>query len=210
MQPDVLQLYVVTDESSSPSHLQDTLRKAMVGGCTAIQLRRKAVSGREFVQLGHALRSLTREWGCLFLVNDRVDVALAVDADGVHVGQDDIPCRDVRRLMRDKWIGVSASTVEEAKQAERDGADYLGVGALFPTRSKADATPTPLPGLRAIAEAVRMPIVGIGGIERQNAASVIEHGAAGIAVVSAIMSAPDPEWAARTLKQEVTRSLAAR
>ncbi|MCL6627246.1 MAG: thiamine phosphate synthase [Alicyclobacillus shizuokensis] len=195
-----LRVYVVTDERPDERSLIETVRSALAGGATAIQLRRKQELGRRFVELGRALRALAHETGALFFINDRVDVAMVVDADGVHVGQDDIPCRDVRRLLGpEKVIGVSAETVDEARQAEADGADYLGVGAVFPTQSKPDAGYTGLAGLRQIAEAVRIPVVAIGGIQIQNAPRVLEHGADGLAVVSAVMSAPQPDQAAAQL-----------
>ncbi|GIM45051.1 thiamine phosphate synthase [Collibacillus ludicampi] len=195
-----LQLYVVTDERPNGDELLPIIRSAIEGGATAIQLRRKQELGRRFVELGMAVRKLTREYGVLFFVNDRVDVALLVDADGVHVGQDDISCRDARRILGDRLIGVSADTVEEAIAAERDGADYLGVGAVFPTRSKADAGYTGLDGLRDIVKAVHIPVVAIGGIQASNVAETMRTGAAGVAVVSAVMSAANPKEAAAGLK----------
>jgi thiamine-phosphate pyrophosphorylase len=201
-----LQLYVVTDERPDGEQLLPIVRAAIAGGATAIQLRRKQELGRRFVELGRAIRAITRESGVLFFVNDRVDVALLVDADGVHLGQDDIPCRDARHLMGDRIIGISAETVAEAVQAERDGADYLGVGAVFPTQSKPDAGYTGLDGLRQIVQAVQIPVVAIGGIQHSNMESVMQTGAAGIAVVSAVMSAHDPKAAASALSQTLLRT----
>jgi thiamine-phosphate pyrophosphorylase len=195
-----LQMYVVTDERPCGEELLPIIRSAIEGGATAVQLRRKQELGRKFVELGRAIRELTRECGVLFFVNDRVDVALLVDADGVHVGQEDISCRDARRILGDRIIGVSAETVEEAITAEREGADYLGVGAVFPTRSKPDAGYTGIDGLREIVRAVRIPVVAIGGIDADNAAETMRTGAAGIAVVSAVMSAADPKEATARLK----------
>jgi thiamine-phosphate pyrophosphorylase len=195
-----LRVYVVTDERPDGRACLDVVRAALAGGATAVQLRRKQELGRRFVELGHALRELTREAGALFFINDRVDVAQVVDADGVHVGQDDISCRDARRLLGpDKIIGVSAETVAQALAAEADGADYLGVGAVFPTQSKPDAGYTGLAGLREIADAVRIPVVAIGGIQIDNAVEVLRHGADGLAVVSAVMSSPHPDQAAAAL-----------
>lgn len=196
---DKLRLYVVTDERSDGDSLLATAEAAIRGGATALQLRRKNELGRQFVTLGHALRLMTREAGVLFFVNDRVDVAVLVDADGVHVGQDDISCRDARRLMPGKLIGVSAATPTEAAQAERDGADYLGVGSVYVTHSKPDADYTGLEGLEAIVRQASIPVVAIGGIGLSNLNPVLESGAAGVAVVSAVMSAQDPEAAARAL-----------
>ncbi len=194
-----LRVYVITDERDDLPDLLRVLAAAAQGGATAVQLRRKAQLGREFVTFARALRDFTREAGLLFFVNDRVDVAQIVDADGVHVGQDDISCRDARRLLGDRIIGVSAETAEEALRAERDGADYLGVGAVYNTRSKADAGRAGLAGLAEIARLVRIPVVGIGGISPENAGPVLQAGAAGLAVISAVMDAPDPERATRRL-----------
>ncbi|SFU46276.1 thiamine phosphate synthase [Alicyclobacillus macrosporangiidus] len=199
-----LKLYVVTDERPDGEALLPIVERAIAGGATAVQLRRKQELGRRFVELGRALRELTRRAGVLFFINDRVDVAAIVDADGVHVGQDDISCRDARRLLGpEKVIGVSAETVEEAVAAELDGADYLGVGAVYPTQSKPDAGFTGLDGLTEIVRSVRIPVVAIGGIGLANAGEPMRCGASGIAVVSAVMSAPDPEAAARALRSRV-------
>lgn len=196
---DRMRLYVVTDEQDDAGSLLQALSGAMAGGAGTVQLRRKGELGRRFVELGRAVRSLTREAGALFIVNDRVDVALLVDADGVHLGQDDISCRDARRLLPDRLVGISAATAQEAVRAERDGADYLGVGAIFPTPSKADADICGLAGLREAARAVSIPVVAIGGIDARTAALAASAGAAGVAVVSAVMGAPDPRLAAHSL-----------
>ncbi|GMA50658.1 thiamine-phosphate synthase [Alicyclobacillus contaminans] len=194
-----LALYVVTDEGNDTERLLRAVREAVAGGATAVQLRRKQEDGRRFVELGHAVRAITREAGALYFVNDRVDIALVTDADGVHIGQSDIPCLDARRLMGDRWIGVSAGSLKEALQAERDGADYLGVGAVFPTTSKDDAEVCGMDVLRDIARAVQIPVVAIGGIQADNAADVVRAGARGVAVVSAVMLAEDPRRAASHL-----------
>lgn len=145
----------------------------------------------------------TRRYKVPLIINDRVDVALAVDAEGVHLGQEDIPCALARKLVGpDKILGISASSVEEALQAEKDGADYLGVGAVFPTGTKADAGDAiGLEKLRVIRQSVNIPIVAIGGINAGNAAAVAATGVAGLSVVSAIVSAPDPKKAACILRQ---------
>ncbi|MCL6452795.1 MAG: thiamine phosphate synthase [Alicyclobacillus sp.] len=199
-----LRLYVVTDEGPDPRRLLQQVERAIAGGATAVQLRRKAELGRRFVEIGRQLRALTRERGVLLLVNDRVDVAQIVDADGVHVGQDDITCQDARRLLGDRIVGVSATTLAEALAAERDGADYLGVGSVFPTGSKPDAELCGLEGLAEMARAVHVPVVAIGGIHLGNVHEVVRAGADGIAVVSAVMSALDPAQAARSLLQAVS------
>ena len=199
-------LYVITDRrlSRGRSHLE-VARAAIEGGATAIQLRDKEATTRELIEAGLALRELTRERGVAFIVNDRVDVALAVEADGVHVGQDDMPAKLARRLMGpDKIVGVSASSVEEALRAEADGADYVSASPVFATPTKPDAPPpTGLEGLRAIVEAVRIPVVAIGGINEGNVEEVIRAGADGVAVISAVVAAPDIAAAARRLRQKI-------
>ncbi|CAM3988859.1 thiamine phosphate synthase [Alicyclobacillus pomorum] len=200
---DRLQLYVVTDERPDTDSVLQAVREAVAGGATAVQLRRKNEDGRRLVEMGHAIRRITREFGALYFVNDRVDIALVTDADGVHVGQSDIPCKDVRALMGDKFVGISAATVEEAKQAERDGADYLGVGALYPTSSKADAEVCGVEALEEILQVVSIPVVGIGGISLENVQDVIRAGADGVAVVSAVMLAANPRSASQQFLEQI-------
>jgi thiamine-phosphate pyrophosphorylase len=199
-------LYVITDPrlSRGKSHLE-VMRAAIEGGATAIQLRDKEASTRELIEVGQALRELTRERGVAFIVNDRVDVALAVDADGVHVGQDDMPAMLARKLVGpDKIVGVSASTVEEALQAEADGADYVSASPVFSTPTKTDTPPpTGLEGLRAFVETLRVPVVAIGGINEGNVEEVIKAGAAGVAVISAVVAAPDIAEAAKRLRARI-------
>ena len=196
-------LYVVTDEAlgRGRSH-EEQARAALAGGAGVIQLRDKTATSLRLYQAARATLALTREAGALLIVNDRLDVALAAGADGVHVGPDDLPVAVVRRLLRPGMIlGASAGTVEEAIAAERDGADYLGVGAVYEARgSKADAGPPVGPErVRAVREAVRVPIVGIGGIKAENAARVIAAGADGVAVISGVVAAPDIAGAAAAL-----------
>lgn len=199
-------LCVITDRATAgPRAITDIVRAAIHGGATMIQLREKSAATREMIALGEALLAITRPANIPLIVNDRLDVALALDADGVHVGQADLPAPLARQLIGPgKLLGVSAETVEQARAAERDGADYLGVGDLFGTPSKPDAgPPIGLEGLRAIAETTHLPILGIGGIGIANAARVIEAGAHGIAVISAVVGAPDPAAAARELRRVV-------
>ncbi|MFB5188889.1 thiamine phosphate synthase [Alicyclobacillus fastidiosus] len=198
---EALSLYVVTDEREDVDSLLTALERALAGGCTAVQLRRKREDGGRLVEIGRRIRELTNRYGALFFVNDRVDIALLTDADGVHIGQSDISCRDARKLMGKRWIGVSAGTLEEAKAAVSDGADYLGVGSIYPTSSKDDADLCGLSTLADIAQATALPIVAIGGIKASAVPEVIGHGADGIAVVSAVMSASDPQRAAVELKR---------
>ncbi|PSR23405.1 MAG: thiamine phosphate synthase [Sulfobacillus acidophilus] len=199
-----LALYVITDEREDRDSLLKTCEAALQGGAGVIQLRRKNDSGLALVQLGLALRELTTAYRALYIVNDRIDVALATDADGVHVGQDDLPLGIARRLMGPKIIGVSASTVAEALKAKEGGADYLGVGAVFATESKDDATLCGLNGLRTIAKAVSgCPVVAIGGITQNNADAVLDCGVVGLAVISAVMGSGDPRSAAQALFTQI-------
>ncbi len=202
-------LYVITDSklSRGRSHRQ-VIEAAIHGGATIAQYREKSASTRQMIDEALELRDLCRAHGVPFIVNDRVDVALAVDADGVHVGQDDMPASLARKLVgRDKIVGVSAENVEEARAAIADGADYLGVGAIFATATKSDAgEPIGIAGLMKIARMSTVPIVVIAGINASNAASVIRAGAAGIAVVSAVVSAEDVERAARELREIVEKA----
>lgn len=199
-------LYVITDAklSRGRSHLE-VIRAAIAGGATIVQYREKEGTTRQLVEEARALRELTRQAGVPFIVNDRVDIALAVDADGVHVGQDDMPAPLARKLMGPgKIVGVSATNPEEALQAERDGADYIGAGPVFATPTKPDAAPPiGLEGLAEICRRVSIPVIAIGGINEENAAAVIAAGADGVAVVSAIVAAPDVEAAARRLREVV-------
>lgn len=199
-------LYVITDAglSRGRSH-REVVRAAIAGGATVIQYREKEGTTRQLIEEAQVLRELTRQMGVLFIVNDRVDVALAVDADGVHVGQDDMPAPLARKLMGPgKIVGVSVDNVEQALQAERDGANYLGAGPIFATPTKPDAAPPiGVEGLAEICRRVSIPVVAIGGINAENAAAVIKAGAAGVAVVSAVVAAPDVEAAARRLREVV-------
>jgi thiamine-phosphate diphosphorylase len=200
-------LYVITDErlGRGRSHLQ-IVEAALAGGADVVQLRDKEASGGRLYRAALELRKITREAKVPFIVNDRLDVALAVDADGVHVGRQDLPASVARRLLGPgRILGVSAETVEEALRAEEAGADYLGVGPVFEARgTKADAG-EPL-GLALIAQIrlrCRLPIVAIGGIHAENARKVREAGADAVAVISAVVGAEDIAQAARGLKDRL-------
>lgn len=199
-------LYVITDArlSRGRSHAE-VIRAAIEGGATVVQYREKEGTTRQLVEEALALHRLAREAGVPLIVNDRLDVALAVEADGVHVGQDDMPATLTRNLVgQERIVGVSATNLQEALQAEKDGGDYLGVGPIFATPTKPDAAP-PM-GLESLAEVCRrvsIPVVAIGGINEHNAAAVIEAGADGVAVVSAIVAAPDVAAATRHLREVV-------
>jgi hydroxyethylthiazole kinase/thiamine-phosphate diphosphorylase len=204
-------VYVITDRRAAGERsLLDVVRAAVRGGATVVQLRDKDASTRDMIQLGQALLAITRPAGVPLIVNDRVDVALAIGAEGVHVGQDDMPAATARALIGpDCILGVSATTVEEARQAERDGADYIGAGDVHGTPSKPDAgPPIGLAGLAQIADAVSRPVVAIGGITLENAAATLQAGAVGLAVISAVVGAGDPEAAARRLHEIASASRA--
>ena len=195
-------LYLCTDRGLMTSAtIEESVEAAVRGGATVVQLREKDCSSREFYELGLRVREITARYGVPLFVNDRADIALAVGADGVHVGQSDLPCRAVRAIAPGMLVGVSASSLAEAVQAERDGADYLGVGAMFATGTKTDAAIVSMEELEAIRRAVSIPIVVIGGINKQTIPAFRGKGIDGAAVVSAIVAQPDPEAAARELLQ---------
>lgn len=180
------------------------MQEALAAGVRWVQYREKALPARQQVEAAARLCRLVQATGGCFLVNDRVDVAMAVGADGVHLGQDDIPLALARQILgEDKIIGISVSTVEEALEAEKGGADYLGVGAVFSTPTKPEAKGIGLEGLAAIRRAVFLPLVAVGGITAENAAAVIKAGADAIAVVSAIVAAADIRQAAQELLEKV-------
>lgn len=215
-QPDLrgmLRLYLVMDlEGFAGRSALEIASEAIEGGVTVVQLREKDAPFRRVLEEGRILRELCRERNIPFIVNDRVDVALLLDADGVHVGQDDIPGIDARRLMGPgKIVGVSASTPEEAEWAVKQGADYLGIGAVYSTATKADAGAAIGTGLIAdAAAAYGLPMVGIGGISPANAAPVVAAGADGVAIVSAVTRQANPRAAAQALRAAVDPLLAAR
>ena len=197
-----LLLYAVTDRHWLNNRtLTDVVRESLEGGVTMLQLREKTLAEPAFLAEAKELQALCREYHVPFIVNDNVDIALALDADGVHVGQSDMEALDVRaKLGPGKIVGVSAQTVEQALLAEKHGADYLGVGAVFPTGSKDDADDVSYDTLKAICQAVSIPVVAIGGISRDNVARLADSGICGVAVISAIYGAPDIRAAAQELK----------
>ncbi|MDR2174737.1 MAG: thiamine phosphate synthase [Synergistaceae bacterium] len=182
-----LRLYVIPDRGAgAPLSLEEQARLAIEGGATAIQLRDKEADGGELLRTARALSALCRERRVLFIVNDRLDVALLSGADGVHLGQSDLPVTDARRLApRPFLVGASAHTPSEALEAERDGADYIGVGAVFGTGSKSDAAVIGLERLRETAAASRLPSVAIGGVTTENLPRVILCGVDGVSVIAA-------------------------
>ena len=206
-----LLLYAVTDRHwLNGRSLRQVVEESLDGGVTMVQLREKQLEEGTFLEEAKELQALCRQRRIPFLVNDNVDIALAMNADGVHVGQSDMEALDVRKkLGPDKIIGASAQTVEQALLAQAHGADYLGVGAVFPTGSKDDAVEVPFETLKAICQAVRIPVVAIGGISKANVEELRGSGICGVAVISAIYGADDIEGAARELKEAVRATVEA-
>ena len=192
-------LYVVLDRTVARGRdLEHVLEGTIAGGCRMVQLREKDWPSGRLLPLAERLRETCRHAGVTFIVNDRVDLALAVDADGVHLGQDDLPPRAARPLLRrDMRLGLSTHSVAQARAAQSDGADYVAVGAMFPTATKPDFELVGPELMRNVRPHVRVPLVGIGGITPENVGRVIEAGADGVAVVSAVCAADDPAAATR-------------
>jgi thiamine-phosphate pyrophosphorylase len=204
-----LLLYLCTDRRLSLGRpIGETVAAAVSGGVTVVQLREKDASSREFYETALELRALTRSLGVPLIINDRLDIALAVNADGLHIGQSDLPLEKARQLVgKSMFIGVSAGTPDKALAAERAGADYIGSGPVYPTGSKADVGECiGTSGLAELCAAVRIPVVGIGGIKAENAGEVMRAGATGVAVISAIVSQPDIKAAARNLRAVVEQA----
>jgi thiamine-phosphate pyrophosphorylase len=195
-------LYAVTDQAwTGKQTLYEQVEAALKGGVTCVQLREKDLEEGAFFQEAKEICDLCRRYGVPFIVNDNVEIAIACGADGIHVGQEDLAAGEVRcRVGENMILGVSVHTVEEACQAVRDGADYLGLGAVFPTSTKTDVEQMPNETLRAICDAVDVPIVAIGGINRGNILKLAGSGVDGVALVSAIFSAEDIEGACRELR----------
>ena len=199
-----LQVLVVLERAlAEPRALLDVVDAALAGGAGALQLRNKGDSARELAEMGHHVLARTRESGALLFINDRLDVALAIGADGVHVGPHDLPVAAVRACAPPGFlIGRSADEPDVARRAVSDGADYIGCGTVFSTTTKKDAGGViGLDGLRRVVTSVDVPVVGIGGITVQRAPDVFETGAAGVAVVGAVMTAPDPGVVVSAMKQ---------
>lgn len=204
-------LYAVTDRAwSGERTLYEQVEAALKGGVTCVQLREKELDEAAFLQEAKDICALCRRYHVPFIVNDNVDIAVECGADGIHVGQEDMAAGEVRRRVGDAMIlGVSVHTVEEARQAVRDGADYLGLGAVFPTSTKTDADQMTSETLRDICSAVDVPIVAIGGINRGNLLSLAGSGVDGVALVSAIFSAEDIEGNCRELRTLAERMVRA-
>ena len=204
-----LLLYAVTDRHWLDGRtLKEVVLESLEGGVTMLQLREKHLDEAHFLEEAKELQTLCRSWHVPFLINDNVEIALAMEADGVHVGQSDMAAGDVRKkLGDDKIIGVSAQTVEQALLAEKAGADYLGVGAVFPSSSKDDANEVTYETLKAICSAVSIPVVAIGGITQENVHQLAGSGICGAAVISAIYAEPNIKKAAAELKKAVKETI---
>ncbi|MBP2645564.1 MAG: Thiamine-phosphate pyrophosphorylase [Firmicutes bacterium] len=202
-------LYLVTDRSLlGGKDLLTTVDAAIQGGATVIQMREKEASTREFFNLAKAMREMTKEHRIPFIINDRIDIALAVNADGIHIGQSDMPLAVARRLVgKDKIIGMSVNTLEQALVAVKEGADYLGVGAVFSTSTKKDAVDVSLAVLAELCRNVEIPVVAIGGISENNANQVLAAGVDGLAVVSAIIASSQPGAAAARFQSIISNTL---
>lgn len=205
-----MRLYAVTDRSwLGDQTLTDQVEDTLKGGATFIQLREKDIDFVDFVKEARAIKKLTDAYKIPFVINDDVEVALAVDADGVHVGQDDMEAGELRKRIGAKIIGVSADTVALALKAEADGADYIGVGAIYSTATKTDAEVVPFDTISAICQAVSIPVVAIGGLNETNILNLKGTGVDGVALVSAIFSKEDIVKATEALKrlsEEMTKS----
>ena len=198
---DKLKLYMITDGRYYDE--VETSKLALEGGATAIQLRMKNTTTRKMIEKGIKISRIVENYNALFFVNDRVDVALAVNAHGVHVGQNDMPPETVKKIAPNLIVGVSASSVEEAIRAEKNGADYIGAGSIFPTQTKEDAKTIGLETLKNIVDVVNIPVVAIGGINHENLTEVLKTGVAGVAVISAIVGSSDIKDATFRMRRSI-------
>ena len=194
-------LYLVTNsDGMNEADFLNTVALACEGGVTLVQLREKNLTGREYYHRALKVKTVTDKYNVPLIIDDRVDIALAVDASGVHLGQTDLPIAAARAMMgRDKIVGATAKTIEQAKEAETTGADYLGVGAIYPTKTKVITVLTPVETLADIAKAVKIPVIAIGGLNAENLTPLYGSGAEGLAVVRAIMESKAPKEAAAEL-----------
>lgn len=197
-------LYFITDSTGiSEEKLLNTVEQACLGGATIIQLREKEKATREYISLAEKVHSVTKKYNIPLIIDDRVDVALAANTEGVHVGQSDMPVAIARKLMgENKIVGATTKTVEQAKEAFEQGADYLGVGAIYPTTTKVKTVLTSVDTLKSIVKAVPINVNAIGGLNTENADILKGSGISGICVVSAIMKSENPKLAAEKLKEK--------
>lgn len=196
-------LYLVTNRTKTNEEFLKIIEDSIKGGVTLLQLREKNSSTKEFYDLAVKVQEITTKYNIPLIINDRLDIALAIDCEGVHLGQDDMPIKIARNILgNDKIIGVSAHNIEEAKKGELNGADYIGSGAVFPTSTKKDASDVPVDKLKEITSTVKIPTVAIGGINLDNVSKLKDTNISGISVVSAIMEAENPKIASENLKKE--------
>lgn len=195
-------LYLCTDSGlMSCKTIEESVERGILGGCSVVQLREKNASSLELFQLAVRVKRITDKYNVPLIINDRLDICLAAGAAGVHLGQSDLPCEEARKILgADKIIGVSAATTEEASKAQIDGADYLGVGAVFTTSTKTNTRPVTAETIRGIRAAVTIPFVVIGGVNPQNITQLYGLGIDGAAVISAVISQPDITEAARVMR----------
>ena len=201
-----IRLYVIPDRKiGAPKNLVEQTRELLAGGATAIQLRDKELSGRKLLETATEMARLCKEAGALFIVNDRLDIAILSGAHGLHIGQSDIPLTEAKKLSPPSFIiGVSAQTMEEARLAEKQGADYLGIGAVFPTSTK-EAEALGLTGTARVASATSLPSVAIGGINLENAAEIMKTGVSGLSLISAIVGNSDIKGQTRKFLEIIGR-----
>ncbi|MHA6484147.1 thiamine phosphate synthase [Paenibacillus sp. strain BS8-2] len=205
-------LYAITGEVFHPGReLVEVMEEAILGGVDIIQLRDKISDRDELLNKARALRDLTRKYNVTFIVNDYIDIALEVDADGVHLGQGDLPLAEARKLMGDKIIGISTHAIEEALLAEQQGADYIGVGPVFPTATKADVVdPVTVSYVRQVADTIQIPFVAIGGIKLHNVDEVLAAGATRICAVSEIVGSQDVKGTCEAFLYKINRTVQAK
>lgn len=201
-------LYVITGEEFHPSRtLEEVMREAMEGGADFIQLRDKKSTKKQVLEKAKMLRELTNEFDVPFIVNDHIDVALAVGADGIHLGQDDLPLVEARKLVGDKIIGISTHSIEQAREAERNGADYIGVGPIFPTKSKEDVVePVTVSYLREVVNEIKIPFVPIGGIKLHNVDEVLNAGGKSVCVISEVVGSSDVKGTCEAFIRKIKES----
>ncbi|WP_078428814.1 thiamine phosphate synthase [Alkalihalobacterium alkalinitrilicum] len=203
-------LYTITGEEFHQGRdLITVMEQAIIGGSDIIQLRDKTNSKKVVFEKGKQLRELTKKYGVTFIVNDHIDVALAVDADGIHIGQDDLPIEEARKIVgKDKIIGLSTHAIEEAREAERAGADYIGVGPIFPTKSKVDVVdPVTTDYIRQVVKEITIPFVAIGGIKLHNVDQVLEAGATRICAISEIVGTDDIKSVCQQFIQKIDQKV---
>ncbi len=203
---EALKLIVITDKKLKPN-IVEAVKEALEGGATSIQLRLKESSTKEMIEIGRMIRKLTKDFGALYFVDDRLDVALATNADGIQLGPEDMPLDIVKEIAPNLIIGASVYDIKEALVAERLGAHFLGAGSVYPTPSKPEARVIGVEGLKEIVKNVRIPVVAIGGITHSNVKEVLTTGVCGIAVISAVMAANDVRSATKALREVIDEEL---